>query len=254
MAAEAPDKAAAARLAAWIAQAERVVAFTGAGISTESGIPDFRSPGGIWSQMQPITYQQFVASEPARLEDWRRRLAMNDQLAAAAPNVGHRALGQMVRSGKAVGIVTQNIDGLHQRAGAPPDKVVELHGNATRGRCLDCRQAMALEAVRAAIRADGRCPRCACGGLVKAAVISFGEAMPEEAMARAAAWAEECDLFLAIGSSLLVHPAASIPLIASQAGARLAIVNREATPLDEAADLVVHSPIGPLFREILPDY
>jgi NAD-dependent deacetylase len=187
MAAEATDKAAAGRLAAWMTEAERIVAFTGAGISTESGIPDFRSPGGIWSQMQPITYQQFVASEDARLEDWRRRFIMNEQFARAEPNVGHRALAGMVRSGKAAGIITQNIDGLHQRAGAPPEKVVELHGNATRGRCLDCRRAMPLEKARTAIEDGGRSPRCACGGPVKAAVISFGEAMPQREMARAAA-------------------------------------------------------------------
>ena len=121
MSSEAPGKAA-ARLAAWIEEAERVVAFTGAGISTESGIPDFRSPGGIWSRMQPITYQEFLASEEARLEDWRRRLTMNEQLARAEPNVGHRALAAMVRSGKAIGIITQNIDGLHQRSGVPADR------------------------------------------------------------------------------------------------------------------------------------
>ena len=252
MASEAPDKAA-ARLAAWIGEAERVVAFTGAGISTESGIPDFRSPGGIWSRMRPITYQAFVASEEARLEDWRRRLTMNEQLARAEPNIGHRALASLVRSGKALGIVTQNIDGLHQRAGVPPDRLVELHGNATRGRCLDCRTVVPLEEVRADIEASGACPRCACGGLVKAAVVSFGEAMPEREMARAVEWAEKSDLCLAIGSSLLVHPAATIPLIASHSGARLVIVNREATPLDEAADLVVHSAIGPLFAKILVD-
>lgn len=253
MSGEAPGKAA-ARLAAWLAEAERVLAFTGAGISTESGIPDFRSPGGIWSQMQPITYQEFVASEEARLEDWRRRLVMNDQLARAEPNLGHQALASLVRSGKALGIVTQNIDGLHQRAGAPPDRVIELHGNATRGRCLDCGTIMPLEEVRAALEASGACPRCACGGHVKAAVISFGETMPEPEMARAAEWAEASDLCLAIGSSLIVHPAASIPLLAGQSGGRLVIVNREPTPLDEAADLVVHSAIGPLFEEIFPDF
>ncbi|HEX2256269.1 MAG TPA: Sir2 family NAD-dependent protein deacetylase [Afifellaceae bacterium] len=252
MPAEPPGKAA-ARLAAWIGEAERIVAFTGAGISTESGIPDFRSPGGIWSQMRPITYQEFIASEEARLEDWRRRLVMNEQLAQAEPNAGHRALASLVRSGKAIGIVTQNIDGLHQRSGVPADRLVELHGNATRGHCLDCRQVMALDAVRASLQANGACPRCACGGLVKAAVVSFGESMPEREMMRAAEWAESSDLFLAIGSSLVVHPAASIPLLASHAGARLVIVNREATPLDEAADLVVHSSIGPLFAEMFAD-
>jgi NAD-dependent deacetylase len=249
---ETPDKSAAS-LGAWIQEAKRIVAFTGAGISTESGIPDFRSPGGIWSRMQPITYQEFIASEEARLEDWRRRLTMNDQLAQAEPNIGHRALASLVRSGKGLGVVTQNIDGLHQRSGVPAERLVELHGNATRGQCLDCRTSMPLEEVRAAIAATGAGPRCACGGLVKAAVVSFGQAMPEREMARAAEWAGMCDLCLAIGSSLVVHPAATIPLLARHAGARLVIVNREATPLDEAADLVVHSAIGPLFAEIFSD-
>jgi NAD-dependent deacetylase len=204
--------------------------------------------------MPPITYQQFVASEEARLEDWRRRFIMNEQFTRAEPNIGHRALAGMVRSGKAAGIITQNIDGLHQRAGVPAERVVELHGNATRGRCLDCRRVMPLEDARSTIEEGGRSPRCGCGGLVKAAVISFGEPMPQREMARAAAWAQECDLFLAMGSSLVVHPAASIPLLAREAGARLVIVNRDSTVLDDAADLVVHSPIGSLFKEIFPDY
>jgi NAD-dependent deacetylase len=247
---ERQDKGASQQLREWIAGAECVVAFTGAGISTESGIPDFRSPGGIWSRMQPITYQEFVASEEARLEDWRRRFDMNEQLARAEPNVGHKALAALVASGKAAGIITQNIDGLHQRSGVPAEQVVELHGNATRGACLDCERPMRLAEVRAVIEARGESPRCACGGLVKATVVSFGQAMPTAAMARATALAQSCDLFLAIGSSLQVYPAAAIPLVAKEAGAGLVIINREPTPLDEAADLVVHRPIGAVFSEV----
>jgi NAD-dependent deacetylase len=233
--------------------ARRIVAFTGAGISTESGIPDFRSPGGIWSRLEPITYQAFLTSEEARLEDWRRRFEMNRGFAAAEPNVGHRAVAALVEEGRAAGIVTQNIDGLHSRSGVPADRLVEIHGNATYAHCLDCRTVMTLEAAREAIRQEDRSPRCGrCGGLVKAAVVSFGEPVPEGAMARAVALAREADLMLVLGSSLVVQPAASLPLLAKRAGARLAIVNREPTPLDGEADLVVRSGIGEALGAVFP--
>ncbi|MGQ7791837.1 SIR2 family NAD-dependent protein deacylase [Faunimonas sp. B44] len=233
--------------------ADRILAFTGAGISTESGIPDFRSPGGIWSRMAPITYQEFVASEESRLEDWRRRFVMNADFARAEPNAGHRALAMLLDEGRDVAVVTQNIDGLHARSGIPADRLVELHGNATHGRCLDCGRRMELGEARALIEAERRCPRCpACGGLVKAAVVSFGQAMPEAEMARAVRFAERSDLVLAIGSSLVVHPAATIPLLAREAGADLVIVNREPTPLDDVASLVLRRSIGEIFTELFP--
>jgi NAD-dependent protein deacetylase/lipoamidase len=235
-----------------IDRSERIVAMTGAGISTESGIPDFRSPGGLWSRMKPITYQEFVASEEARLEEWSRRFRANERFASAEPNAGHRGLVRLMNDRKLRAVVTQNIDGLHQRAGLPSESVIEIHGNSTRAHCLSCRTPMALQMVREMIEATGVSPRCACGGLVKAAIISFGERMPEDAMARATALAEDADLFLVIGSSLLVQPAASLPLIAKRFGAALVIVNRDATPIDDIAELVLRDSIGVVFSTLYP--
>ncbi len=235
-----------------IERSERIVVMTGAGISTESGIPDFRSPGGLWSRMKPITYQEFVASEEARLEEWRRRFRMNETFARVEPNAGHIGLVRLMQEGKLSAVITQNIDGLHQRAGLPSECVVEIHGNSTRAHCLECREQMALEAVRATIDATGASPRCECGGLVKAAIVSFGERIPEDAMTKATALAQDADLFLVIGSSLVVQPAASLPLVAKRFGAALAILNRDATPLDEYADLTLRDSIGRVFSVIYP--
>ncbi|MGH6923078.1 MAG: SIR2 family NAD-dependent protein deacylase [Propylenella sp.] len=229
-----------------------IVALTGAGISTESGIPDFRSPGGIWTRMKPITFQEFVASEEARMEDWRRRFVMNEAFAAAAPNAGHRGLVRLAEEGRLAAVITQNIDGLHQRAGLAPERLIEIHGNSTRGRCIGCVALMELEAVRRIIDATGASPRCACGGLVKAAIISFGERVPSDALEAANRLAEAADLFIVLGSSLQVQPAAMLPVVAKHAGAALAIVNREATPLDAHADVVLHRPIGSVFAAIYP--
>jgi NAD-dependent protein deacetylase/lipoamidase len=231
----------------------RIVVLTGAGISTESGIPDFRSPGGLWtSGIKPITYQDFVASEEARLEEWSRRLRMNERFAAAEPNEGHLGLVRLMEEGRLLGVITQNIDGLHQRAGLSSESVVEIHGNSTRAHCLDCRAPMPLQEIRATIDATASSPRCACGGFVKAAIVSFGERIPEEAMERATTFAKSADLFLVVGSSLLVHPAATLPLVAKQAGATLAILNREATPLDSYADFTLQAPIGEVFSTLYP--
>jgi NAD-dependent protein deacetylase/lipoamidase len=235
-----------------IERSGRIVALTGAGISTESGIPDFRSPGGLWSRMRPITYQEFIASEEARLEEWRRRFRANEAFARAEPNEGHRGFVRLLKEGRLLSVITQNIDGLHQRAGMPADRVIEIHGNSTRAHCLDCRTPMPLAEVRAAIDSTAASPRCACGGLVKAAIVSFGERIPEEAMAKASALAERADLFLVVGSSLVVQPAASLPLVAKRAGAALAILNREATPLSPFADLSLQRPIGTVFSALYP--
>ena len=232
--------------------ADSIVAMTGAGISTESGIPDFRSPGGIWSRMTPITYQEFVASEEARLEDWQRRFRMNADFARAEPNAGHRALAAMARQGRLACLITQNIDGLHQRAGHPVEALIEIHGNATHGRCLDCREPMPLAEVRDHIEASGTSPRCRCGGPVKAAVVSFGEPVPPEVVKRAAEAARRASLFIVAGSSLVVQPAANLPLIAAQSGALLAIVNRDPTPLDSVANLLLRESIGSAFTQICP--
>lgn len=245
------SEAAAPTLARWIAQSRCIVGFTGAGISTESGVPDFRSPGSPWLANRPIPFDQFLASEAARREAWRRKFAMDDLYAGAAPSAGHRFLARLVAEGRAPAIVTQNIDGLHQASGVPDDKVIELHGNGTYARCLDCGQRHELAQVRAAFAASELAPRCeACGGIVKSATISFGQAMPAEPMRQARALAEQADLFLVMGSSLVVYPAASFPLLARRAGARLVIINREPTELDSLADLVIHDEIGALVQRI----
>ncbi|WP_018390865.1 Sir2 family NAD-dependent protein deacetylase [Ancylobacter sp. FA202] len=239
-------KAAADALAAVLADMRAGVAFTGAGISTECGIPDFRSPGGLWSRNRPIDYQDFLASREMRAEAWRRRFALEPALGGAVPGRGHRALAALAGEGRLQGIITQNIDGLHQASGVPDDRLVELHGNSTFATCLDCGTRYELEWVRARFEAgQGRAPDCAtCAGPVKSATISFGQPMPAAAMARAAALSGACDVFLVLGSSLVVWPAAGFPVQAKRAGATLVIVNREPTELDDLADLVIHADIG----------
>ncbi|NMJ40558.1 NAD-dependent deacetylase [Roseomonas sp. JC162] len=228
-----------------IEDARRVVIFTGAGISTESGIPDFRGPNGTWTKVKPIMFQDFVASPAARREAWRRRFEGDATMRAAQPNRGHRAVALLVRQGKASSVITQNIDGLHQASGIPEEQVIELHGNSTYAHCLECGTRYEIGALRATFEALGDVPDCtACGGLVKTATISFGQSMPEEAMRRAAAETRAADLFIVLGSSLVVYPAAGFPEQAKRNGARLAIVNNDPTPLDDLADLVVNAPIG----------
>lgn len=228
-----------------IGAARQVVAFTGAGLSTECGVPDFRSPGSPWLVNKPVPFQAFVASAEARREAWRRKFVMDDSFAGAQPGRGHLALARLAREGRMPAVITQNIDGLHQASGLSDSQVIELHGNGSYATCLDCGLRHELGPIRVAFEANGQSPRCeACDGLVKSATISFGQAMPQEAMRRAAALAQECDLFLAIGSSLVVFPAASLPVLAKRAGARLVIINREPTPFDAEADLVIRSDIG----------
>ncbi|HEX4534721.1 MAG TPA: Sir2 family NAD-dependent protein deacetylase [Rhizomicrobium sp.] len=236
-------------LAALLRAARRIVVFTGAGISTESGIPDFRSPGGIWTKMAPIDFQDFVGSADMRREAWRRRFAMEDMFAASKPNAGHRAVAQLVSAGIATHVVTQNIDNLHQDSGVAEDRVIEIHGNTRYAKCLDCGARNELPPIRAHFERHGEPPDCeACGGMLKTATISFGQAMPEAEMARAEAATLACDLFLVLGSSLVVYPAAGFPLLAKRNGARLAIVNREPTEQDPYADLVIRGKIGPVLE------
>jgi NAD-dependent deacetylase len=228
-----------------IAEAECMVAFTGAGISTESGIPDYRSPGGIWTKFRPIDFGDFMASAEARRETWRRKFASHETLQKATPNAGHRALARLVEQGRMAAVVTQNIDGLHQASGMPDDKVIELHGNATYAACLDCRKRYELDRVREIFAVDERLPICtACGGIIKTATISFGQSMPEAEMERAREVTMAADLFIVLGSSLVVYPAAGFPIMAKRNGSRLVIVNREPTDQDELADLVINAEIG----------
>ncbi|HVS14282.1 MAG TPA: Sir2 family NAD-dependent protein deacetylase [Thermoanaerobaculia bacterium] len=223
----------------------RIVAFTGAGISTESGIPDFRSPGGLWSRYRPIDFREFLASHEARRETWRRRLGTGDTFARAQPNRGHRALAELHRRGTLGSVITQNVDGLHQASGIPAERVIELHGNATYAACLECAARFEIPALLDRFRATGEPPACDCGGWVKTATISFGQPMPETAMRAAEEEARSCDLCLVLGTSLVVYPAAAIPRLAASSGARLALVNREPTDLDGVAEVVVRGDIGP---------
>jgi len=239
-----------AELRRMIDEARRLVVFTGAGISTESGIPDFRSPGGIWSKMRPIDFSDFLASVEARRETWRRRFATDDTLRKAEPNRGHRSVAALINRGKASAVITQNIDGLHQASGVPADKVIELHGNTTYAHCLDCGRRYEIADIRTAFERTGEAPCCdACGGYVKSATISFGQAMPPAAMIRAEEETLACDLFLAVGSSLVVYPAAGFPELAARNSTRLVIINREPTGLDPYADLVLHREIGATLGE-----
>jgi NAD-dependent deacetylase len=233
------------KLAGLVARAERLVAFTGAGISTECGIPDFRSPGGLWSRYKPIEFSEFLASPETRLEAWRRYFRLYDEVRGAKPGRGHRAVAHWVKTGKAHHVITQNIDNLHQESGIPKEKVIELHGNGTFARCLACGERHELDWAREEMERFVRAPSCRlCNGIVKTATISFGQPMPEAVMAEAHGAAEACDLFLAIGSSLRVYPAATLPLLARRWGARLVIINNEPTDFDEMADLVINRDIG----------
>jgi NAD-dependent deacetylase len=246
-----------AALAALLRESRRAAVFTGAGISTESGIPDFRSPGGIWTKMMPVEFQDYVSDPEARRVSWQWRFEMEETWNKVAPNDGHRAVAELVASGKVSHVITQNIDALHQAAleqiGIVPDeKVIELHGNTRHAKCLDCGKRVEIADIRSYFEAHGDAPDCAdCGGIVKTATISFGQPMPEGEMTRAEAATLACDLMLVLGSSLAVFPAASFPLLAKRNGAGLAILNRDPTPQDRYADLVINAEIGPTLRAVI---
>jgi NAD-dependent deacetylase len=225
---------------------EYTVFFTGAGISTESGIPDFRSPGGFWTQHKPITFQNFIDSKEARRKSWRRKFEMELMMKNASPNLGHMAISKLVKNGDVKLVITQNVDGLHQLSGIPENKIVELHGNTTHARCLTCHKHYSLSFIRHEFMSNNEPPTCSsCGGLIKTATISFGQPMPENEMDRAEAGTKASDLFIVVGSSLVVYPAAGFPASAQRRGAKLIIINRESTELDHTADLVVNAEIGP---------
>jgi NAD-dependent deacetylase len=241
-------------LARYFRDATRIVVFTGAGISTESGIPDFRSPGGVWSKMKPIYFQEFVGSEAKRREAWTRVFSGAAGWVGKQPNAGHHAVARLVHAGKATSVITQNVDNLHQASGVPDRQVIELHGNASYAKCLECGARHELEDLRPIFINRGEIPTCReCGGLVKTATISFGQQMPEEPMLQAEAETQLSDLYLVLGSSLVVTPAALFPVKAKQYGAKLVIVNREPTPLDDVADLVLHDEIGPMMTAAMRD-
>jgi NAD-dependent deacetylase len=238
-------------LARLIRESNRIAVFTGAGISTESGIPDFRSPGGVWSKMKPIMFQDFVSSYAARREAWTRVFNKTAGWTGASPNAGHFAVARLVEIGKVSSVITQNVDNLHQDSGIPPDKVIELHGNASYATCLNCGKRYELESLRPRWEAEEDITCLFCAGLIKTATISFGQAMPGHEMARATEEAARCDLMMVLGSSLVVYPAAGLPLLAKERGADYVIVNREVTEQDPYADLVLNTDIGPLLSSVL---
>jgi len=240
------------RLSDLIGASRRMVIFTGAGISTESGIPDFRSPGGVWTRMQPIPFQDFLRDPEARRLTWQRRFEMEETWKTVQPNDGHKAVAELVAKGRATHVITQNIDGLHQMSGVPAEQLIEIHGTTRRAACLDCGAEVPLDEIRSHFETHGQAPDCArCGGFIKTATISFGQPMPELEMARAQAATEGCDLMLVLGSSLAVYPAAGFPLAAKRQGARLVILNRDETPQDEIADLALRAEIGPTMRAVI---
>jgi NAD-dependent deacetylase len=233
------------QFAAKLRVSSQIVVFTGAGISTESGIPDFRSPGGLWTRYQPITFQEYVASEAARIEAWRRRLETYDATKSAQPNIGHYFVASLGVKEKLIGLITQNVDGLHSASGLPEDKIVELHGSHRKVICLSCAKEFDPDAIIKTLVGNFSAPECdSCGGILKSATVSFGQAMPQDAMRKAEEWTVKAEIFLVMGSSLQVQPAAAFPVIAKRNGALLAIINREAGPLDKLADYVYHGAIG----------
>ena len=225
----------------------QIVIFTGAGISTESGIPDFRSPGsGLWTKQAPIQFADFLESDAIRQDSWRRRFTGDDLFENASPNNGHNAVAKLIQEKKASAVITQNVDNLHQQSGVPDDQIIELHGNSSYATCLSCKKRYELSMLKSQFTQNEAVLPCeVCGGIIKTATISFGQQMPEKEMNRAHAVSISCTLFLVLGSSLQVFPAAGFPEIAKQHGAKLIIVNRDPTPLDTLADLTLHEEIGP---------
>jgi len=243
--------------AAKLRESHAIVVFTGAGISTESGIPDFRSPGGLWTRYRPVTFQEYMSTESARIDAWKRRLETYEAHKNAKPNIGHYFIQSLDQRGKLIGLITQNVDGLHSETGLAEEKIVELHGTNRKVICLKCNKFFDPDEVIKRLVGDFSSPKCdACGGILKAATISFGQAMPQEAMRRAQGWTEQAAVFMVMGSSLQVQPAASFPVFAKRNGALLAIINREPTPLDEYAEFVHHGAIGEFcarFGEMIAD-
>jgi NAD-dependent deacetylase len=237
------------RVADWLGEAKSAVVFTGAGVSTESGIPDFRSPGGVWSRRKPVQFDQYLRDPEARLEYWKQRAETHAEFTAAEPNVAHRTFAIWEKSGRIRGLITQNIDGLHEIAGSC--NVLELHGTARKVGCLECSARFEAGAMLRQFEETQVVPVCPkCGGVTKHATISFGQSLSPTVLQAAIGWAREADLFLALGSSLVVSPAAELPALAKSSGARLVIINREPTPLDGIADTVIREGVGEVISQL----
>ena len=226
------------------------VVFTGAGISTESGIPDFRSKGGIWDKYRPIYFDEFMSSKEARIEYWERHAELYPDLMKAKPNCAHMALAQLHEMGLLEAVITLNIDGLHQDSGIPGKQVIELHGNTRRARCMSCRQIVSLHEVHKRIEQGDSAPECECGGYLKSDTISFGQAMPVDEMEKATELSQNADVFMVVGSTLLVHPAAAMPGYATKYGSFLAIVNLSETPYDDVSNVLIQGKAGQILPEI----
>ncbi|HUU39823.1 MAG TPA: Sir2 family NAD-dependent protein deacetylase [Desulfatiglandales bacterium] len=234
-----------------ISEGGKTIVFTGAGISTESGIPDYRSKGGIWDKFRPVYFDEFMTSKEARIEYWRRKSELYHDLVQAKPNPSHMAISQLYEMGLVEAVITQNIDGLHQASGFPDDKVIELHGSNRRVRCMRCGKSSSIHEAQKRIERRDLAPKCECGGYLKPDTISFGQAMPEKEVKKATELSRNCDSFMVMGSTLVVQPAALMPHYAKQSGAFLAIINLLETPLDEICDVLIRGKAGEVLSEIV---
>jgi NAD-dependent deacetylase len=234
-----------------IKQGGKNVVFTGAGISTESGIPDYRSQGGIWDKFRPVYFDEFMSSKDSREEYWRRWVALYQDIVAAQPNAAHLALSRLEKMGLLQTLITQNIDGLHQASGLADENIIELHGNTCRIRCMSCRKISPIDGVQQRLAAGNMAPECECGGFLKPDTISFGQAMPVAEVEKAAAFSQDCDFFLVVGSTLLVQPAAHMPIYAKNRGAFLAIINLSQTPCDDMCDALIREKAGEVLQQIV---
>ena len=234
-----------------ISKSKRPVFFTGAGISTNSGIPDFRGPKGIWKTSQPIYFQDFITSKEKRIESWERKFSNELNINKAKPNRGHQKIAEIMQIKDLSHLITQNVDNLHQESGIDDEQITELHGNATYAKCLDCQIRYELNQLKESFLQTKEPPLCIeCNGIIKTATISFGQAMPEEEMVIAQKKSINCDLFLCIGTSLAVFPAADLPVLAKETGSKLVIINNEPTQMDHLADLVINIDISEVLSEI----
>ena len=234
-----------------IEKSKKLVFFTGAGISTNSGIPDFRGPRGVWKTSTPIYFQDFISSKEKRIESWKRKFSNELSIDSAKPNSGHLKLAEIMDKKKEAHLITQNVDNLHQDSGIDDSKITELHGNATYAKCLDCLKKYELDSLKKEFLETKEPPTCnECEGIIKTATVSFGQAMPEEEMVTAQRVSIQSDLFICLGSSLAVFPAADLPLLAKETGANLIIVNNESTQMDHLSDLVINRDISEVLSEI----
>ncbi len=234
-----------------IKESKHLIIFTGAGISTESGIPDYRSQGGIWDKFKPVYFDEFMSSKKARIKNWKQRLDMEKSLSVSKPNIGHQSIATLYELGYLKTLITQNIDGLHQASGIPESTIIELHGNTRRVRCMRCKKVISWETAQQMINSGEKAPECACSGYYKPDTISFGQAMPVEETQRAVDLSSRCDVFIVVGSTLLVQPASLMPEYAKNSGAFLAIINLSDTPYDDRCDVLIRKKAGEVLKHIV---